>query len=272
MALESSLNSLESLGGQDKLFSQKESSIRSNASLVSALDDTAKPLSSDPVLNSMLLSDSLSKLDVATMSSSQTSDRKLKPGLTNRNSSVAFLSAQRMSPAFNKFILYENRLRFYIIASNAADSRHRIIKIDRTTQEELTIVEDEAEYSGKQMTAMLKMLDDGNKTSGGLGKARLFFGIAGASLFVPVRATNLDISVGFIRFTAGWYMILISKRSVVALLGGHYLYHCENTDITPVCFNHKVEKQAEEQRLMNIFKQVDMSKNFYFRCEVNSKA
>ncbi|KAG6855864.1 hypothetical protein H0H87_009899 [Tephrocybe sp. NHM501043] len=153
----------------------------------------------------------------------------------------------RSHSAFNKFILYENRLRFFIIASNASDSRHRIIKIDRTTQDELVIVEDEAEYSGKQMSAMLKMLDDGNRASGGLGKARVVFGIA-----------------GFIRFTAGWYMILISKRSVVALLGGHYLYHCENTDIIPVAFNHKVEKPAEEQRLMSIFKQVDMSKNFYF--------
>jgi hypothetical protein len=84
-----------------------------------------------------------------------------------------------MSPAFNKFILYENRLRFYIIASNAADSRHRIMKVDRTSQDELIIIEDDAEYSGKQMSAMLKMLDDGNKASGGLGKARVFFGIAG---------------------------------------------------------------------------------------------
>jgi hypothetical protein len=73
------------------------------------------------------------------------------------------------------------------------------------------------------------------------------------------------VVTGFIRFTAGWYMMLISKRSVVALLGGHYLYHCENTDILPICFNQKIEKPAEEQRLMNIFKQVDMSKNFYFR-------
>lgn len=61
-------------------------------------------------------------------------------------------------------------------------------------------------------------------------------------------------------------MIMISKRSVVALLGGHYVYHCESTDILPVCFNHKIDRPAEEQRLMNIFKQVDMSKNFYFRC------
>lgn len=86
----------------------------------------------------------------------------------------------RLPPAFNKFILYENRLRFFIIASNASDSRHRIIKIDRTTQdEELNIIEDEVEYTGKQMTAMLKMLDDGNRASGGLGKAKMFFGIAG---------------------------------------------------------------------------------------------
>jgi len=88
------------------------------------------------------------------------------------------------SSAYNKFILYENRLRFYIIASNAADSRHRIIKIDRTSQDELVVIEDEAEYSGKQMSAMLKMLDDGNKSSGGLGKAKVFFGIAGESASV----------------------------------------------------------------------------------------
>ena len=86
------------------------------------------------------------------------------------------------SLAFNKFILYENRLRFYIVASNASDSRHRIIKVDRSSQSELVVVEDEAEYSGKEMGAMLKMLDDGNKASGGLGKARVFFGVAGTCL------------------------------------------------------------------------------------------
>jgi hypothetical protein len=90
------------------------------------------------------------------------------------------ISPRSFPPAFNKFILYENRLRFFIIASNASDSRHRIIKIDRTSQdEELHVIEDEVEYSGKQMGAMLKMLDDGNRASGGLGKAKIFFGIAG---------------------------------------------------------------------------------------------
>ena len=97
----------------------------------------------------------------------------------------SFLPSQRLPYladqhlAFNKFILYENRLRYFVIASNTTDSRHRIIKIDRTSQDELSVFEDEAVYTGKQMSAMLKMLEDGNRSSGGLGKARVFFGIAG---------------------------------------------------------------------------------------------
>lgn len=150
--------------------------------------------------------------------------------------------------SYNKFILYENKLRFYIIVSNTSDSRHKIIKIDRTTQgEELSIIEDEAAYSGKQMSAMLEMLEGGNRSNGGLGRPRLFHGVA-----------------GFIRFTAGWYIVLITRRCPVALLGGHYIYHTEEVDILPVSSNHKIEKPAEEQRLMNIWKQVDLTKNFYF--------
>ncbi|KAI0314858.1 SacI homology domain-containing protein [Amylostereum chailletii] len=148
---------------------------------------------------------------------------------------------------FNKFILYENKLRFYIVASNTSESHHRIVKIDRTTLEELDVVEDEAMYTGRQMTDVLKMIEEGNRAAGGLSKPRVFFGL-----------------VGFVRFTAGWYMILITKRSPVALLGGNYIYHCENTEIVAVPSTHKIERPAEEQRLMNIFKQVDMSKNFYF--------
>ncbi|KAG1810036.1 uncharacterized protein HD556DRAFT_1428216 [Suillus plorans] len=81
------------------------------------------------------------------------------------------------------------------------------------------------------------MLEDGNKGSGGLGKAHIIFGIA-----------------GFVKFTAGWYMIVVSKRSVVALL------------------DHKIDRPAEEQRLVNMFNQVDMSKNFYlsYSCDITS--
>ena len=97
--------------------------------------------------------------------------------------------------SFNKFILYENKLRFYIVASNTSDSRHKIIKLDRTApQEDLNVVEDDAMYSGKQMSSVLKMLEDGNRGCGGLGKARVFFGIAGTSsscFDLSLRVTHL---------------------------------------------------------------------------------
>ena len=168
--------------------------------------------------------------------------------------------------AFNKFILYENRSRFYVVASNTSDSLHRIIKIDRTAQDELVVIEDEAVYSGRQMTAMLKMLEDGNKASGGLGRPKVFFGIIGTRPFLDRMMAHGSRLIGFVRFTAGWYMILITKRSPVALLGGHYVYHCEETEMLTVPSSHKIDKPSEEQRLMGVFKQVDLTKNFYFRC------
>jgi len=46
--------------------------------------------------------------------------------------------------ACNKFILYENRSHFYVVASNTSNSLHRVLKIDRTSQDELLVIEDEA--------------------------------------------------------------------------------------------------------------------------------
>ena len=195
---------------------------------------------------------------------------------TNLNAPHA--NAPRMaSTVLNKFLLYETRNRFYIVASNASDTRHRMLKVDRMQEgaDDLTVNQDDAMYSGKQMNSMLKMLEDGNKASGGLGKPRSFFGLAGESFIlypttfiyhcVLYHSLTLScLSSGFVRFTAGWYMIIMVKRSVVALIGGHYLYHLEGTELLPVSSNHRIENPTEEQRLITIFKQVDMTKNFYF--------
>ena len=55
----------------------------------------------------------------------------------------------------------------------------------------VVVIEDEAVYTGRQMTAMLKMLEDGNKASGGLGKPKVFFGIIGT------RVRHRSPSMGF---------------------------------------------------------------------------
>lgn len=128
----------------------------------------------------------LSKQTAASIQSRESGTRNIidansiPPSVKPSHQSLPVLSRQNdVYMAFNKFILYENKLRFYIVASNTSDSRHKIIKIERMSQEEVIVVEDDALYSGKQMSAMLKMLDDGLKPSGGLGRARVFFGLAG---------------------------------------------------------------------------------------------
>ena len=69
---------------------------------------------------------------------------------------------------------------------------------------------------------------------------------------------------GFVKSTTGWYVVLITKNFVVALIDGHYLYHLEGTDMLPIALNHKADNLVEEQRLLTMFRQVDMTKDFHF--------
>ncbi|PWZ01757.1 hypothetical protein BCV70DRAFT_187632 [Testicularia cyperi] len=120
---------------------------------------------------------------------------------------------------------------------------------------ELNVTSDRVVYSRTQVAELLEMIREGNRVTGGLREVGRFFGI-----------------VGFIRFTGTYYMVLISRRSVVALIGGHYIYHCDETVILPVCHPSVMASlpgrtkllEQEEARLLHLFKQVDLNKNFYF--------
>jgi hypothetical protein len=79
----------------------------------------------------------------------------------------------------NKFVLYENKRKLYVVATGASDSRYRMLRIDRTSPEDLSVTEDEAVYTDRQIRDILRMLEDGNKVSGGLNKVQEFHGIVG---------------------------------------------------------------------------------------------
>ena len=49
------------------------------------------------------------------------------------------------------------------------------------------------------------------------------------------------------------------------LIGSYYVYHCEEMEMLTIPSSYKIEKPSEEQHLMGVFKQVNMTKNFYFR-------
>jgi len=129
----------------------------------------------------------------------------------------------------------------------------RILKISRTAdQGELDITEDDIVYSQKETQQIVNAIDEGNRSTGGLKvKASEFWGL-----------------LGFVKFTGAYYMVTISKRSHVAVVGGHYIDKIDKTEMiqltTAVAAKVKTEKYLEEARLLGIFGVVDLSKGFYF--------
>ncbi|KAJ3287826.1 phosphatidylinositol-3,5-bisphosphate 5-phosphatase [Rhizoclosmatium sp. JEL0117] len=140
-----------------------------------------------------------------------------------------------------------------MVGSGADEDSFRILKIDRTLDSNgsLSVTEDQTLYSRQEMMELLSMIESGNAATGGLRRVASCFGI-----------------VGFVKFLEGYYMILITKRSAVALIGGHYIYHIDDTLILGISgpserFSDRT-RSSDEARYIQSFCQVDLSKNFYF--------
>ncbi|KAI9604925.1 hypothetical protein H4Q26_002895 [Puccinia striiformis f. sp. tritici PST-130] len=147
-------------------------------------------------------------------------------------------------------LLFETRGRFYITGSDQPGATNRVLKIDKNLDDDgqLMITEDATIYTNTELKALIEQLSMGNAASGGLTRPiEPFWGI-----------------VGFIKFTGPYYLVTIKTRIPVAMVGGHYIYHSEETQLTPVTGKVAKNQQVEEARLMAAFKSVDLSKNFYF--------
>ena len=151
----------------------------------------------------------------------------------------------------HKFSLYETASRFFLVGGDLTDRKFRILKIDRSAEvDELNIAEDDIVYSKKEMNALLNAVDDGNKSSGGL----------------KLRCSTWGL-LGFIRFTGAYYMLIITKRSQVAIIGGHYVYQVDGTDLitlAPSNMSRFKNLDLEEGRFVSILNNLDLSRSFYF--------
>ncbi|KAJ5648034.1 Polyphosphoinositide phosphatase [Penicillium lividum] len=175
--------------------------------------------------------------------SSPSSAQKHRLGLEGEDEGITRL---------HKFTLYETATRFYMVGINLSETRFRILKIDRTTESgELSIIEDEMIYTKREMTQLLDAIDDGNKSSGGLNQKCSAWAL-----------------LGFIQFTGAYYMLLVTKRSQVAMLGGHNVYQIDETELIPLTtsdsFRLKPENQPDEERYKAILNNLDLTRSFYF--------
>ena len=181
-------------------------------------------------------------------------ERSASPGtamLRNRGAVYEKVGEDGISK-MHKFSLYETASRFYLVGADIMDRKFRILKIDRTSESgDLSIAEDDIVYTKKEMNQLLNAVDDGNKSSGGL----------------KLRSSSWGL-LGFIRFTGEYYMMLITKRSQVAMIGGHYIYQIDGTELVSLTSSsssrYKLDRHPEEARFVSILSNLDLSRSFYF--------
>ncbi|KAI5212126.1 hypothetical protein AUEXF2481DRAFT_34459 [Aureobasidium subglaciale EXF-2481] len=171
-----------------------------------------------------------------------------EPMEDNQSSNLPQTQLHRM----HKFTLYETNARYWITGSDITDKYYKLLKIDRTAPPgQLSVFEDEIVYNKKEVTQLLTTIDDGNKATGGLRVKCSFWGI-----------------LGFIRFTDSYYVLLITKRQQVAMVGGHYIYQIDGTELVPLTTSpgsrFSRERNAEEGRFLGILNNLDLTRSFYF--------
>ncbi|XP_051511526.1 polyphosphoinositide phosphatase [Myxocyprinus asiaticus] len=152
-----------------------------------------------------------------------------------------------------KLVLYETRARYFLVGSNNAQTKHRVLKIDRTEPRDLVIIDDKHVYSQQEVCELLGRLDLGNRTK--IGQK----GTSGLS-----RAVSAYGIVGFVRFLEGYYIVLITKRRKMADIGGHSIYKIEDTNMIYIPNDSVRVTHPDEARYVRIFQNVDLSSNFYF--------
>ena len=126
------------------------------------------------------------------------------------------------------------------------------MKIDRAESKTLDISDDRTIYNAREIRDLLTMIDVGNRSKVGQKM--------GSGLTKSVSAFGL---VGFVRFLDGFYIILITKRRKVGLIGQHTIYKIEDTSMIYIP-NDTKEHHPDEQRYLRMFQATDLSSNFYF--------
>ncbi|BGP63852.1 phosphatidylinositol-3,5-bisphosphate 5-phosphatase [Rhodotorula toruloides] len=213
------------------------------------------------------------------MESGQTGEEK-EPGITEldgETSSVRSVVVEEEEAAssrirmpdkhvvLEKMALYQTQAYLYLIASDKDEQRFRILKIDREffkkaaarraagqavddSEMDLDIQEDGIVYSFAEKEDLLDTLKAWPSNN-----------------FKDLKQPCFGIA-GFVRFSCTIWMVVITARSKVGLLGGHFVFHSEGTELVEICRDKEAAAAsiAEDQRHKNAFTSVYLSRNFYF--------
>ncbi|GMM31096.1 phosphatidylinositol-3,5-bisphosphate 5-phosphatase [Martiniozyma asiatica (nom. inval.)] len=145
-----------------------------------------------------------------------------------------------------KYTIYVTDYRMYIVGSNLRETIFRILEIDLTDSEKLVIMEDNVYFKRNEIMDVLNGLEE--TSEGGLTKKLTAVGL-----------------LGFIKFTKCYYLVVVTKKRTVAVLGSHSVYHIEETELVPVANNYKTpDRNSDEARYLQTFSNIDLNKTFYY--------
>lgn len=143
-----------------------------------------------------------------------------------------------MISSIQKVALYETKTKLYLLGSNDQETRFRLLQIDRTHPNELIIQEHPNEMEARGIRKLVN--------SWGHCKVTSAYGI-----------------LGFVRFLEGYYLILVTKRTRIGIIGMHLIYTIMDTIMIRVNDTSK-QPHPLEQRYLKMFQNIDLKSNFYF--------
>ncbi|KNA09861.1 hypothetical protein SOVF_149670 [Spinacia oleracea] len=159
-------------------------------------------------------------------------------------------SLSSSQPFMQKFRLYETRSKFYMVGRDKSRTYCRVLTIDRSEPCELNIHEDPATYTESECNEILKRINEGNKSTGGLKFVTICYGI-----------------VGFIKFLGPYYMLIITERRKAGSIGGHKVYAVSKSEIISLPDTAEqalMMDSRNEYRYKRLLSMVDLTKDFFF--------
>ena len=178
---------------------------------------------------------------------------------------------QPLVTCFDKYVLYETASFYYLIGCDANETQYRILKLNRSILKPKSLdeilFEDPVVYGGDELEGLLEMINDGNKSSGGIKQVTVAYGL-----------------VGFVKFLDCYYFTLITQRKKVGCVGSNTIYAIKNAEMYAIRptdsigseislksmwrkVNRKLSQTntgTAESRYMGLFQFIDITKDFFF--------
>ncbi|KAJ8026494.1 Polyphosphoinositide phosphatase [Holothuria leucospilota] len=152
-----------------------------------------------------------------------------------------------------KICMYETEKAFYVVGSNNDETNFRLLELDRTHSEKLVIYDDRTIYNKEEIEVKIDQFKTDQRSKDKQKKNN-------ASLQM-VSAFGI---VGFVKFVEGFYIILVTKRKRVAVIGGHTIYKIEDTSMMYIPQAGTRNQSNDESRYLRTFQNIDLPSNFYF--------